>query len=118
MIDADEDQDRAANELAEVRQERRAERARLAAGGKRTNMRGTLSALPSAPKPAQPSAPVEATALVVAEAHGATDGAPVSSMPSTLMQFAVAAALVAVLIAVWVVERRSAARDREDGDVR
>ena len=117
MIDADEDQDRTANELAEAKREMRANKARLVAEGgvPRSRQRGTLSTLPSAPV----SAPVKDVVQVEAAAFvkPVPDAAPsVPAHSSMGVQFVVAVALVAVLIAVWIVERRSAARDTEDGN--
>ena len=117
MIDADEDGERIGNELSVAKQRMRANKARLAAGERVEAVgRGRLSALPSAPLPAaQPSAPVESVAVVAAVPQkGEETGGTGFVLPSSMMQFLVAAALVAVLV-VWVVERRSAVRDSEDG---
>ena len=118
MIDADEDQNRTANELAEAKREMRANKARLVAGGgvSRGRQRGTLSALPSAPvsAPVKDVVQVEPVALVKPDINAAPSTPVHDSMG---VQLVVAAVLVAVLMAVWVVERRSSARDMEGGNV-
>lgn len=119
MIDADEDRERISNELADAKREMRANKARLVAGGDRTApaRRGTLTALPAAPKPAQTVASVGTVAAVdVAPQNGAGEAGFVPSCSFT--QLLVAAALVAVLVAVWIVERRSSVADREAQDGR
>ena len=108
MIDANEDQSRAANELAAEISARRALKARLAADGASAGARegGTLSALPAAPSPvAHETAAAPSAAVVVNEEPGAgRQPAEASSFPTQLL---LAAVLVAVLVCVWVVERRS-----------
>ena len=119
MVDADEDRDRIASDLAEAKREMRANKARLVTGRESapSARKGTLAALPAAPKQALPEAQVETVAVVeVAPQKGAGDTGFVPS--HSIMQFLVAAALVMVLVVVWIVERRSSAKDMEDQDGR
>ncbi len=120
MVDAEEDRERTANDLAEAKREMRANKARLAVGDVvRTAKRGTLSSLPAAPVAAPVAVPQDGAGLVpavVADPPAQSSG----FVPATsFTQLMLATALVAVLIVVWIVERRSSARDKmEDQDVR
>ena len=120
MVDADEDRDRTASDLAEAKREMRANKARLVTGRESvpSARKGTLAALPAAPKQALPAVQVEPTvaAVEVAPPKGAGDTGFVPS--HSITQFLVAAALVMVLVVVWIVERRSSAKDMEDQDGR
>ena len=106
MIDANEDQVRAANERAAERAARRAARQEQAG----RPVAGTLAALPSAPRPA-PAAP-SAVAELAVPAEAPLSGSAPADGAFGLSQILIAALVVVVLFCVWVAERRS----RREGD--
>ena len=114
MIDPEVDPDRAANARSEERAARRARRRAMLAAGEPPQGRkvGHLAALPSAP----PAANVGTLTETVAVAAPATDNAPAGNAPTVFgstTQLLAAAALVAVLLVAWFVERRSAHKVEE-----
>ena len=118
MIDPDVDPDRAANARAEEFAARRARRRAILATGEPPRGRnvGHLAALPSAPPPAMKVGTLTETVMVDAASPG--DVAPpvnTSSAFGGTAQMLAAAALVAVLLVAWFVERRSARKGEEVG---
>ena len=114
MIDPEVDPDRAANERAEEFAARRARRRAMLAAGEPPQGRkvGHLAALPSAP----PTADVGTLTETVAVSTPAKDNAPTENAPTIFggtTQMLAAAALVAVLLVAWFVERRSARKVKE-----
>ena len=108
MIDPDVDPERAANARSEELSARRAHRRALLAAGEPPQGRkvGHLAALPPAP----PTADAGTLTETVAETAPAKDNAPTENTSIVLgspTQLLAAAALVAVLLVVWFVERRS-----------
>ena len=109
MIDPDVDPDRAANARAEEFAARRARRRALLAAGEAPSGRnvGHLAALPSAP----PAADVGTLAETVAVTAPVKDDGPTENASivfGNTTQLLAAAALVAVLLVAWFMERRSA----------
>ena len=114
MIDPDVDPDRAANARAEELAARRARRRAMLAAGEPPQGRkvGHLAALPSAP----PAANVGTLTETVAVTAPAKDNVPAENVPTVFgstTQLLAAAALVAVLLVAWFVERRSAHKVEE-----
>ena len=114
MIDPDVDPERAANARAEEFAARRARRRALLAAGEPPQGRnvGHLAALPSAPSAAEAGTLTETVAVTAP----ATDDASAENAPTVLgntTQLLAAAALVAVLLVAWFVERRSAHKVEE-----
>ena len=114
MIDPEVDPDRAANARSEELAARRARRRAMLAAGEPPQGRnvGHLAALPSAP----PSANVGTLTETVAVTAPARENAPAenaSVLFGNTAQLLVAAALVAVLLVAWFVERRSAHKVEE-----
>ena len=111
MIDPDVDPDRAANARSEERDVRRARRRALLAAGEPPQGRnvGHLATLPSVPPSADVGTVTETVAVV--NPVPPSDVAPVGNVSSALggtTQLVASAALVAVLLVAWFVERRSA----------
>jgi len=109
MIDPDVDPARAANERSEARAARHARRRALLAAGEPPQGRnvGHLAALPSAPPAANAGVLTETVAVV--NPVPPDDVAPAGNASSAFggtTQLLVAAALVAVLLVAWFVERR------------
>ena len=114
MIDPEVDPDRAANARSEERAARRARRRAILAAGEPPQGRkvGHLAALPSAP----PAANVGTLTETIAVNAPAKDSAPTenaSSVFGSTTQLLAAAALVAVLLVAWFVERRPARKVEE-----
>jgi len=114
MIDPDVDPDRAANARSEELAARRARRRAMLAAGEPPPGRkvGHLAALPSAP----PAANVGTLTETVAVTAPAKDDVPTenaSAVFGNTTQLLAAAALVAVLLVAWFVERRSARKGEE-----
>jgi len=115
MIDPDVDPDRAANARSAELTARRARRRAILAAGEPPQGRnvGHLAALPSAP----PSADVGTLTETVAVASALpSDVAPLGNVSFAFggtTQLLAAAALVAVLLVAWFVERRSAQKVEE-----
>ena len=114
MIDPDVDPDRAANARSEELAARRAHRRAMLAAGEPPQGRkvGPLVALPSAP----PSADAGTLTETVAVTAPAKDSAPTgdaSPVFGSTTQLLAAAALVAVLLVAWFVERRSGRKVEE-----
>ena len=114
MIDPAVDPARAANARSEELAARRAHRRAMLAAGEPPRGRkvGHLAALPSAP----PSADVGTLTETVAVTAPAKDSAPTgdaSPVFGSTTQLLAAAALVAVLLVAWFVERRSGRKVEE-----
>lgn len=117
MVDAVEDLERTAGDLADAKRTMRSNKARLSVGAgiSARPRQGTLSTLPAAPGKGVSVAPASQEGHSVLNAPPSQPSPDGGFVPATsFVQLLVAAALVAVLVAVWIAERRSASKDLED----
>ena len=114
MIDSNVDPDRAANARSEELAARRARRRAILAAGEPPQGRkvGHLAALPSAP-PAANVGTLTETVAVTAPAKDNVPAETASAVFGSTTHLLLAAALVAVLLVAWFVERRSAHKVEE-----
>ena len=114
MIDPEVDPDRAANARSEELAARRAHRRAMLAAGEPPHGRkvGHLAALPSAP-PAADVGTLTETVAVTVPAHDSALRENASPVFGSTTQLLAAAALVAILLVAWFVERRSARKVEE-----
>ena len=115
MIDPEVDPDRAANARSEEFAARRARRRAILAANEPPQGRkvGHLAALPSAPPTADVGTLTETVAVDAAPPGYVAPAENTSSAFGGTTQMLAAVALVAVLLVVWFVERRSARKGEE-----
>ena len=115
MIDPDVDPERAANTRAEEFAARRARRRALLATGEPPQGRnvGHLVALPSAPPSADAGTLTETVAVESVPPDNVAPAENAAVVFGSTTQLIAAAVLVAVLLAAWFAERRSARKGEE-----